>query len=91
LPLLERAYRIFPDAEIASHWGEVTVGQRQAVGSTRAVGAVAVRAPDSKPLRDTIERLTGTKLEPREAEDDAESPHPDDTAGPICSPRPLHE
>ena len=41
LPHLERAYRIFPDAEIASHWGEAAVGERQAGRGARAVGAVA--------------------------------------------------
>ncbi len=41
LPHLERAYRIFPDAEIASHWGEVAVGERQAGRGARLVGALA--------------------------------------------------
>jgi tetratricopeptide (TPR) repeat protein len=64
LPYLERAYRIFPDAEIASHWGELLwVSGKQA--EARALWARALaRQPDSKPLRATIERLTGTKMEP---------------------------
>jgi len=66
LPYLERAYRIFPDSEIASHWGEILwAGGKQ--GEARALWARALaRSPDSKPLRATIERLTGTKLDPPE-------------------------
>ena len=41
LPYLERAYRIFPDAEIASHWGEAAVGQRQTGRGACLVGALA--------------------------------------------------
>jgi tetratricopeptide (TPR) repeat protein len=63
MPNLERAYRIFPDPEIASHWGELLwVSGKQA--EARALWARSLaRAPDSKPLRATIERLTGTKME----------------------------
>ncbi len=66
LPHLERAYRIFPDAEIASHWGELLwVSGKQA--EARALWARSLaRSPDSKPLRATIERLTGTKMDPPE-------------------------
>jgi len=64
LPPLERAYRIFPDPEIASHWGEcLWMSGKQS--EARALWARSLaRSPDSKPLRATIERLTGTKLEP---------------------------
>jgi tetratricopeptide (TPR) repeat protein len=64
LPNLERAYRIFPDAEIASHWGELLwVSGKQS--EARALWARSLaRSPESKPLRATIERLTGTKMEP---------------------------
>jgi len=67
LPHLERAYRIFPDAEIASHWGEcLWVSGKQA--EARALWARSLaRSPDSKPLRATIERLTGTRLDPEPA------------------------
>lgn len=77
LPHLERAYRIFPDAEIASHWGEAlwSLGKQ---AEARALWARSLaRSPDSKSLRSTIERLTGTKLEepkppaPREEKKDA--------------------
>jgi tetratricopeptide (TPR) repeat protein len=81
LPHLERAYRIFPDAEIASHWGEAlwTSGKQ---AEARALWARSLaRSPDSKPLRSTIERLTGTKLEePKETappEDKKDAPEPD--------------
>lgn len=61
---LERAYRIYPDPEIASHWGEALwVSGKQA--EARALWARSLaRSPDSKPLRATIERLTGTKMDP---------------------------
>jgi tetratricopeptide (TPR) repeat protein len=64
MPHLERAYRIFPDPEIASHWGEALwVSGKQA--EARALWARSLaRSPDSKPLRATIERLTGTKMDP---------------------------
>ena len=63
MPHLERAYRIFPDSEIASHWGEAlwVLGKQS---EARALWARSLaRSPDSKALRTTIERLTGTKLE----------------------------
>jgi tetratricopeptide (TPR) repeat protein len=75
MPYLERAYRIFPDAEVAAHWGELLwVSGKQA--EARALWARALaRSPDSKPLRATIERLTGTKLDSPDAkpEGDGES------------------
>ena len=90
IPLLERAYRIFPDSEIASHWGEVLwVNGKQS--EARALWARALaRAPDSKPLRDTIERLTGTKLEPpAKPKPDSDARDPDDSPGPILQPPPT--
>jgi tetratricopeptide (TPR) repeat protein len=63
IPHLERAYRIFPDSEIASHWGEALWVQGKQ-SEARALWARSLaRSPDSKALRATIERLTGTKLE----------------------------
>jgi tetratricopeptide (TPR) repeat protein len=90
IPLLERAYRIYPDSEIASHWGEVLwVNGKQSEARTLWARALA-RAPESKPLRDTIERLTGTKLEPpAKPKDDAEAPDPDGAPGPILQPPPT--
>jgi tetratricopeptide (TPR) repeat protein len=76
LPHLERAYRIFPDAEIASHWGELLwVSGKQA--EARALWARSLaRSPDSKALRATIERLTGTKLESPASKPGSESDAP---------------
>jgi tetratricopeptide (TPR) repeat protein len=90
IPLLERAYRIYPDSEIASHWGEVLwVNGKQSEARTLWARALA-RAPESKPLRETIERLTGTKLEPpAKPKDDAEAPDPDGAPGPILQPPPT--
>jgi tetratricopeptide (TPR) repeat protein len=79
MPYLEKAYRIFPDAEIASHWGEILwVTGKQA--EARALWARALaRSPDSKPLRSTIERLTGTKMDPPEKKP-APAEQPEDEA-----------
>ena len=87
LPHLERAYRIFPDAEIASHWGEALwVSGKQA--EARALWARSLaRSPDSKPLRATIERLTGTKLESTPGE--AEKPESAEIRIPAPAPEPL--
>jgi tetratricopeptide (TPR) repeat protein len=80
IPHLERAYRIFPDSEIASHWGEVLWAQGKE-GEARALWARSLaRSPDSKPLRETIERLTGTKMDapadaaPKDPKDGAKEP-----------------
>jgi len=63
LPHLERAYRIFPDPEIASHWGEA-LWESGKQSEARALWArTLARSPDSKPLKATIERLTGTPME----------------------------
>lgn len=62
LPLLERAYRISRDAEIAAHWAEVlwVLGEQ---GAARRVWAQALtRNPDSEPLRESFERLTGQRI-----------------------------
>jgi tetratricopeptide (TPR) repeat protein len=71
LPLLERAYRISRDAEIAAHWAEVlwVLGEQ---GAARAVWARALtRSPDSEPLRESFERLTGQRIGVGAAGDDA--------------------
>jgi tetratricopeptide (TPR) repeat protein len=85
MPNLERAYRIFPDPEIASHWGELLwVSGKQA--EARALWARSLaRAPDSKPLRATIERLTGTKMEPPKPAATPDSRAPDEKP-PIQTP-----
>jgi ribosomal protein L12E/L44/L45/RPP1/RPP2 len=62
--LLERAWRLARDAEIAAHWGEVLwVAGDQA--QARMVWARALaRAPDSRPLREVVERFTGPAAPP---------------------------
>lgn len=76
LPLLERAYRISRDAEIAAHWAEVlwVLGDQ---GAARRVWAQALtRSPDSEPLRESFERLTGQRIGDRVGE----RPTTDDTS-----------
>jgi len=87
LPNLERAYRIFPDAEIASHWGELLwVSGKQA--EARALWARSLaRSPESKPLRATIERLTGAKMEPSQKPETPQADAPG--AAPVPPPEPL--
>jgi len=88
LPHLERAYRIFPDAEIASHWGEALwVSGKQSEARTLWARSLA-RSPESKPLRATIERLTGTKMEPPPSKDDKAPKPPDVNAAPDPEPLP---
>jgi hypothetical protein len=60
---MERAYRVFPDSEIASHWGEVLWASGKQAEARALWARSLARSPDSKPLRATIERLTGTKLD----------------------------
>jgi tetratricopeptide (TPR) repeat protein len=57
LPLLERAWRLSKEAEIAAHWGEAlwTSGDRAA--ARRVWTQALVLSPESKPLRDVIERF----------------------------------
>jgi Flp pilus assembly protein TadD len=91
LPHLERAYRIFPDAEIASHWGELLwVSGKQS--EARALWARSLsRSPDSKALRATIERLTGTKMDPPEHKSapafESEKPAPEEPLVPEHTPQ----
>jgi len=89
MPNLERAYRIFPDAEIASHWGELLwVSGRQAEARTLWARSLA-RSPDSKPLRATIERLTGTKMEeptPNTPAPEHKEPEPEPESVPPAAP-----
>jgi tetratricopeptide (TPR) repeat protein len=57
LPLLQKAYELFPDPEVAAHLGEVlwASGDRD---RARAVWARASRDdPDNTALRDTVKRL----------------------------------
>lgn len=61
---LSRAYALARDPEIAAHWGEAlwVSGQKQ---EARKVWAAALaRDPDSKPLKETLERLIPSNPEP---------------------------
>ncbi len=74
LPLLERAYALSRDAEIAAHWGEVlwVLGEQ---GQARTVWARALaRAPDSEPLKTVIARFAAAA--PDSASPDSTSPAP---------------
>jgi tetratricopeptide (TPR) repeat protein len=63
-PQLERAWRLSGEGEIAAHYGEA-LWKSGRQPEARAVWARALAvAPDSKPLRATIERLTGKPPEP---------------------------
>jgi tetratricopeptide (TPR) repeat protein len=87
LPYMERAYRIFPDAEIASHWGEVLWSSGKQAEARALWARSLARAPDSKPLRATIERLTGTKMDPVEPK--SAPPPPEAKPGPDSAPAPT--
>ncbi|MCC6173075.1 MAG: tetratricopeptide repeat protein [Gammaproteobacteria bacterium] len=64
VPLLERAWRLSQEAEIAAHWGEV-LWASGAQSEARTVWARALaRSPDSAPLRATLERFTGKPADP---------------------------
>ena len=88
LPHLERAYRIFPDAEIASHWGELLWVSGTQVEARALWARSLARSPESKPLRATIERLTGTKMEPPKPES-PDSNAPDAPEAPAPEPPPA--
>ncbi len=88
LPPLERAYRIFPDPEIASHWGELLWVSGKQVEARALWARSLARSPDSKPLRATIERLTGTKMEvpaPKAAPGDSRPATPEADQAPAPS------
>jgi tetratricopeptide (TPR) repeat protein len=90
LPHLERAYRIFPDAEIASHWGELLWVSGKQVEARALWARSLARSPESKPLRATIERLTGTKMEPPKPESpDSNSPDAPEAPAPEPPPAPA--
>lgn len=59
LPLLERAWRLSRDAEIAAHWGEVLWALGEQTQARLVWARALARAPDSKPLRAVLDRYTG--------------------------------
>ncbi len=62
LPLLERAYRISRDAEIAAHWAEVLWTTGDHAAARRVWAQALARNPDSEPLLESFRRLTGQIL-----------------------------
>ena len=60
LPPLERAWQLSREGEIAAHWGEVLWSMGDQAGARSIWARALVAAPESKPLRATIDRLTGT-------------------------------
>ena len=57
LPMLERAYSLDHDGEIAAHWGEALWASGQKSEARRVWAQALARQPDSKPLKATIARL----------------------------------
>ncbi|MGA0735524.1 MAG: tetratricopeptide repeat protein [Steroidobacteraceae bacterium] len=57
LPLLERAWRLSKEAEIAAHWGEALWASGDRTAARRVWAQALVTSPESKPLRDVIERF----------------------------------
>jgi predicted Zn-dependent protease len=55
--ILERAYTLSHDGEIAAHWGEALWVSGQRSEARRVWAAALAREPDSKPLKATIKRL----------------------------------
>jgi predicted Zn-dependent protease len=55
--ILERAYSLSHDGEIAAHWGEALWVSGQRNEARRVWAAALAREPDSKPLKATIKRL----------------------------------
>ena len=62
LPLLERAYRLSRDAEIAAHWAEALWVTGDKSGARTIWARALARDPDSVPLRESFTRLTGQKI-----------------------------
>jgi len=55
--ILERAYSLSHDGEIAAHWGEALWASGQKSDARRVWAAALAREPDSKPLKATIKRF----------------------------------
>jgi hypothetical protein len=57
LPLLERAYVISRDPEIAAHWGEALWRNGRKADARKVLADALARHPDSKALKATARRL----------------------------------
>lgn len=61
---LARAYALARDPEIAAHWGEALWASGQKQEARKVWAAALARDPDSKPLKETLERLIPASTEP---------------------------
>ncbi len=57
LPLLERAYTISRDPEIAAHWGEALWASGRKLEARKVWADALAHDPDSQALKDTVHRL----------------------------------
>jgi Flp pilus assembly protein TadD len=57
LPLLERAYLISHEPDIAAHWGEALWDSDQKPQARKVWAEALVRNPDAQLLKDTVHRL----------------------------------
>ncbi len=55
--MLQHAYTLGHDAEIAAHWGEALWASGQRAEARRVWAAALARDPDSKPLKATLKRF----------------------------------
>jgi len=65
LPHLQRAWRLTKEPEIAAHWGEVLWMTGDRSSAQRVWAEALVLSPESKPLRDIIERFSKPQSESR--------------------------
>ena len=91
LPHLERAYRIFPDPEIASHWGELLwVSGKQAEARAlwaRSLAARRIRSRCAPPSNGSPAR---SWIRPAQAEHDAGAARPGRTGAHTAPPPTVH-
>jgi tetratricopeptide (TPR) repeat protein len=57
---LDRAYKLYPDAEVAAHLGEVLWVLGDKAAATKLWREALAKQPDSAPLRDTMQRFSAT-------------------------------
>ena len=56
-PILEHAYEVGQDADIAAHWGEVLWKSRDESGARKVWAAALARDPAAPLLKSTVNRL----------------------------------
>ncbi len=65
VPMLERAYSIDHDSEIAAHWGEVLWASGAHQDARRVWAAALARDPSSEPLKATLNKFIPVSHETR--------------------------